>query len=49
MDKTKSRKKLQSFEVIELVLIQCNSADNQYWQKSDVLYTFTLDKSNGYL
>ena len=28
-------------EVVELVLVQCNLVDNQYLQKSEVLYTFT--------
>ena len=29
-----------SLEVVEVVLVQCNLADNQYQQKSEVLYTF---------
>ena len=32
-------------EVVEVVLVQCNLVDNQYQQKSDILYTFTPNKS----
>ena len=28
-------------EVVEVVLVQCNIADNQFQQKSEVPYTFT--------
>ena len=35
-------------EVAGLALVQCNLADNQYQQKSEVLYTFTLNKSYAY-
>ena len=45
MDKTKDRENVPSFEVVEVVLVQCNVADNQ----SEVLYTFTLNKSSAYL
>ena len=45
IDKTKNRQKVPSLEVVEVVLVQCNSADNQYQQKSEVLYTFTLHKN----
>ena len=41
IDKTKSGEKLPSLEVAEVVLVQCNLVDNQYQQKSEVLYTFT--------
>ena len=30
-------------------LVQCNLEENQYLQKSEVLYTFTPNKSYGYL
>ena len=33
------------FEVIELVLVQCNLVDNQHQPKSEVLYTFMPNKS----
>ena len=45
IDKTKDRENVPSFEVVEVVLVQCNVADNQ----SEVLYTFTLNKSSAYL
>ena len=46
MDKTKIREKVPSLEV---VLIQCNLADNQYQQKSEVLRILTPNKSYAYL
>ena len=49
IDKTKNGKNVRSFEVVEVVLVQCNLVDNQYQQKSEVLYTFTPNKSYGYL
>ena len=36
-------------QVFEVVLVQCNLADNQYQQKLEVLYTFTSNKSHAYL
>ena len=45
MDKAKDRENVPGLEVVEAVLIHCNLADNQ----SKVLYTFTLNKSYGYL
>ena len=38
-----------SLEVVEVVLVKCNLVDNQYQQKSEVLYTFTPNKSYAYL
>ena len=38
-----------NLEVAEVVLVQCNLADNQYQQKSEVLYTFTSNISYAYL
>ena len=32
-------------KVVEVVLVKCNLVDNQYQQKSEVLYTFTPKKS----
>ena len=49
IDETKNREKVPSLEVVEAVLVQCNIADNQYQEKSEVLYTFTLNRSYGYL
>ena len=39
---------MSSLEVVELVLLQRNSVDNQYQEKSEVLYTFTPNKSYAY-
>ena len=33
--------------MVEVVLVQSSFVDNQYLQKSDVLYTFTPNKSYG--
>ena len=49
IDKIKNREKVPSLEVVEVVLVQCNLVDNQYQQKSEVLYTFTPNKSCAYL
>ena len=35
--------------MVELVLAPCNFVDNQYQQKSEVLYTFMSNKSYAYL
>ena len=35
--------------MFEVVLVQCNLVYNQYQQKSELLYTFMLNKSFGYL
>ena len=42
--KTKNEEYVPTFEVIEVVLVQCNSVDNQYQHKFEVLYTFTPNK-----
>ena len=49
LDKTKNWEKVQTPEVVKVVLIKCTSADNQYKQKSEVLYIFTPNKPYGYL
>ena len=49
IDKTKNGKKVPSLEVVEVVLVQCNLVDNQFQQKSEVLYTFTPKQSYSYL
>ena len=49
IDKTKTGEKVSSLEVVEVVFLQCNLVDNQYQQKSEVLYTFTPNKSYAYL
>ena len=47
-DKTKNREKVPSLDVVEVALVQCNLVDNQYQQKSEVLCTFTPNKSYAY-
>ena len=37
---TKNGENVPSLEVAEAVLVKCNLEDNQYHQRSDVLYTF---------
>ena len=49
IDKTRHGVKVPSFELVEVTLVQCNLADNQYQQKSEVLYTFTPNKFYAYL
>ena len=39
IDKTKNGENVPSLQVLEVVLVQCNSVDNQYQQKC---YTFLL-------
>ena len=48
IDKTKNREKLPSLEVVEVVLVPCNLVDNPYQQNSEVLWTFTPNKSYAY-
>ena len=45
----KKHETLPSLQIVEVVLVQCNLVDNQYQQKSEVLYTFTPNKSYAYL
>ena len=49
IDKTKNGEKVPSHQVIEVVLVQCNLVDNKYQQNSEVLYTFTHNKSYAYM
>ena len=49
IDKTKNGEKVLSLEVAEVALVKCNLVDNQYQQKSEVLYTFTPNKFYAYL
>ena len=49
LDKTKNWENVSTPEVVKVVLIKCTSADNQYKQKSEVLYIFTPNKPYGYL
>ena len=45
----KKGENVPSLEVVEAVLVQFNLVDNQYQQNSEVLYTFTTNKSYAYL
>ena len=49
IDKTKNRENVPSLEVVEVVLLQCSLIDNQYQQKSEVLYTLMPNKCYAYL
>ena len=43
--KTKNGENVPSLEVVKVALVQCNLVNNQYQQKSEVLLTFTPNKS----
>ena len=49
IDKIKNGENIPNFEVDEVVLVQRNLVDNQYQQKSEVLYTFMPNKCYTYL
>ena len=49
IDKTNNGENIPSPEVVEVVLVQHNLVDNLYQQKSEVLYTFSPNKSYAYL
>ena len=49
IESTKNGENVPSREVVKVVLVQCNLVDNQYQQKSKVLFTFTPNKSYGFL
>ena len=49
IDKTKNGEHLPSREVVEVVLVQFNLADNQYQRNSEVLYTCKPNKSYTHL
>ena len=49
INKAKNGGKVPSLERVEVVLVQFNLVDNRYQQKSEVLHTFTLNKSYAYL
>ena len=40
---------MSSLQVVEVFLVQCNLVDDQYQQKSKVVYAFTPNKSYAYL
>ena len=45
IDKTKNDEHVPSLELVETVLVKRNLVDNQYRRKSEVLHTFTPNKS----
>ena len=47
--KDKNSKNVLSFEISEVVLVQCNIVNNNYQQDSRVLYTFISNKLFGQL
>ena len=47
--KIRNEEKVQNLEVVKVVLVQCYLVDNQYYQKSEVLDTFSPNKSYAYL
>ena len=49
MDKITNGENVLNLEVVELVLDQFNLVNNQYQQKSEVLYTLTPNESYFYL
>ena len=49
IDKTKNGENFPSLEVVEIGLVQCNLAENQYQQNSEILCTFAPNKSYAYL
>ena len=49
IDKTKNGENVPSLEVVEIVLVQYNLVDNQYKQKSNILYIFATNESYAYL
>ena len=49
INKTNNGEKVPSLEVFEIAYVQCILLDNQYQQKSEVLYTFAPNKPYGYL
>ena len=49
ISKKKNCENVPSLEIVEAVLVRWNLVDIQYQQKSEVLYTFTPNKSYAYL
>ena len=47
--KTINAEEVPNLEVVEVVLVQCGLLGNQYQKKSEVLYTFMLNKSYAFL
>ena len=49
IDKTQNGENTLGLEVVEVASVRCNLVDNQYQQKSEVLYTLTLNTFYAYL
>ena len=49
IEKTKNWENWPGLQVVEVVLFQWDLVDNQYLQNSEILYTFTSNKSFAYL
>ena len=47
--RTNNGENAPSLEVVEVFLVQCNLVDNEYQQKSEILYTLMPNKSYTYL
>ena len=47
--KQKNGENVPVLEVVEVVLVQCSLVGNQYQEKSELIYTFTPNKSYAYL
>ena len=41
IDKTKNGEKVPSLDVVEVVLVQCNSVENLYQRNSEVCYFYS--------
>ena len=49
INKTENGENVPAIEVVEVVLVQCISVENQYQQNSEVLNIFMPNKSYAYL
>ena len=49
IDETNNGENVRCLEDVKVVLVQSNLVDNQYQQKSEVLYIFTPNNFCGYL
>ena len=47
--KDKNGENMPHLEIVELVLVHCNLANNDYWQDSRILYTFDSNRTLGSL
>ena len=49
IDKTKNGEHVLILEAVEVAIVQCNLVEDQYQQKSEILYISTPNKSDAYL